>query len=97
MEILDKVVSTCKNVASKVKEVVVKAKDHALSLALGGSAMLGATSAKADGITFDSTTGFSGSISTLYFFSAVAIIVTFLGVAIAIGYGLRTLKAGGKV
>lgn len=94
MKILDTIVTGCKKVASKAKEIAVKAKDKALALIVGAGATVGATSAKAAGITLAEGTGFSGSIDTVYYLTAVAIVVSFLGIAVAIGLGIRALKKG---
>lgn len=55
-------------------------------------AMVGASSANA-AITIDET-GIHGSIDTVYYLTAVGIVVTFLAVALSIGYGVRALRKG---
>lgn len=89
MKILDTVVMSFKKVVSVAKE----AKNKALALIVGAGATFGATGAKAAaGITVAEGTGFTGSIDTVYYLTAVAIVVTFLGIAVAIGLGIRALK-----
>lgn len=90
MKILDTIGTACKKVVSFVKE----AKEKALALIVGAGATVGATSAKAAGITLVEGTGFTGSIDTIYYMSAVSLVVSFLAIALAIGYGIRALRKG---
>lgn len=86
MKILDTIGTTCKKVASKVN-------DKSLALAVGTTTMVGASSANAaSGITLTEGTGFTGSIDSVYYLTAVGIVVSFLGIAVAIGLGIRALK-----
>lgn len=85
MQIFDTIGTTCKKVASK-------ANDKSLTLAVGTMTMIGASSANAAGITLTEGTGFTGSIDPVYYLTAVAIVVSFLGIAVAIGLGIRALK-----
>lgn len=85
MKILDTIGTTCKKVASKVN-------DKSLALAVGTTTMIGASSANAAGITLAEGTGFTGSIDSVYYLTAVGIVVSFLGIAVAISLGIRALK-----
>ena len=84
MKILKNVGTVCKNVASK-------AKNQSLALVAGAMAM-GASSANAAGITLTEGTGFSGTIDSVYYLTAAGIVVSFLGIALAVTMGIRALK-----
>lgn len=92
MQIFDTIVTACKKGASKAKELAIKAKDKALALLVGTSATVGAVQSKAAGIAVAEGTGFTGSIDSVYYLTAVGIVVSFLGIAVAIGLGIRALK-----
>lgn len=81
-----------KRIKDKVANFFASVGNGAKALVVAGSTAL-ATSAKA-AVTFNETTGFSGSIDTVYFTSAIVLLVSFLGIALAIGYGIRALKKG---
>lgn len=76
---------------AQVKLARVGAKTKGAVVAVG--ATVGATASQA-AITFSPESGFSGSIETTFYTSAVVVIVSFLALAIAIGYGIRAFKKG---
>lgn len=68
----------------------VGAKTKGAVVAVG--ATVGATASQAAGITLTEGTGFSGSIDSVYYLTAAGIVVSFLGIALAVTMGIRALK-----
>jgi|GEM_PF-5870094 len=89
---LDGVMVVSKKVASKAKEIAVKAKDHALALIAGTSATFGAVQSKA-AIVVDPATGvMSGSMEMGPFFGGVTIAAAAIGVMLSVFLGISALK-----
>jgi len=89
---ISQITSNVQQVASKTYEVVAE-NGTKVALAVGTSIMtLAPNSVHAADIALVEGTGFTGSISTVYYMSAVGIVVSFLALAISIGLGVRAIK-----
>lgn len=96
-----KFLSTVGNVLAssyqKAKEVAVKAKEKTLAylgLATVAAGSGIAPTASNAAVTFAEATGFGGSVELLFFFSAVAIVVTAKVTMWAVGHGVRLFSKG---
>ena len=75
----------------KILEKIASVANKSKALMIGAGASMFATASQA-AVTFDEATGFGGSIDTKYFTTAAVLVVTLLGVVIAIKYGLSLLR-----
>lgn len=82
MKLVDKVKQGLSKFGNASKVAVVSASSFALS-----------TCAQAE-VTFTEAAGFSGSIDTKYFTTAVVVLVGFLGVALAVKLAVAVFKRG---
>lgn len=89
---ISQIASNIQQVASKTYEIVAE-NGTKVALAVGTSIMtLAPNDANAAGIAVAEGTGFTGSIDSIYYLTAVGIVVSFLGIAVAISLGIRALK-----